>query len=66
MSDTTKIDMKNKDRMRGSRMTKEQMTAVVWTTMLGLPIVQPYRKVKRKQVRVVAFYSCCSLTPGRR
>lgn len=29
---------------------KEQMSAVVWTTPLGLPIVQPYRKVKRKQV----------------
>ena len=28
----------------------EQMTAVVWTTPLGLPIVQPYRKTKRKQV----------------
>lgn len=32
------------------RWRKEQMTAVVWTTPLGLPIVQPYRKVKRKQV----------------
>lgn len=28
----------------------EQMTAVVWTTPLGLPIVQPYRKTKRRQV----------------
>jgi len=28
----------------------EQMTAVVWTTPLGLPIVQPYRKNKKKQV----------------
>lgn len=26
------------------------MTAVVWTTPLGLPIVQPYRKTKRRQV----------------
>jgi DNA-directed RNA polymerase len=32
------------------RWRKEQMTAVVWTTPLGLPIVQPYRKVKRKQI----------------
>jgi DNA-directed RNA polymerase len=32
------------------RWRKEQMTTVVWTTPLGLPIVQPYRKVKRKQV----------------
>lgn len=29
---------------------KEQMTSVVWTTPLGLPVVQPYRAVKRKQV----------------
>jgi DNA-directed RNA polymerase len=26
------------------------MSSVVWTTPLGLPIVQPYRKTKRKQV----------------
>ena len=32
------------------RWKKEQMTSVVWTTPLGLPIVQPYRAVKRKQV----------------
>lgn len=33
-----------------SRLQKEQMTSVVWTTPLGLPIVQPYRKIKRKQI----------------
>ncbi|KAI5119282.1 hypothetical protein M0805_008061 [Coniferiporia weirii] len=33
-----------------TRMPKEQMTSVVWTTPLGLPIVQPYRKVKRRQI----------------
>jgi DNA-directed RNA polymerase, mitochondrial len=33
-----------------TRLRKEQMTAVVWTTPLGLPIVQPYRKVKRRQI----------------
>jgi DNA-directed RNA polymerase len=33
-----------------NRLTKEQMTTVVWTTPLGLPIVQPYRKTKRKQI----------------
>ncbi|KAJ8503283.1 hypothetical protein ONZ45_g10994 [Pleurotus djamor] len=32
------------------RLKKEQMTSVVWTTPLGLPIVQPYRKPKRKQI----------------
>lgn len=26
------------------------MTTVIWTTPLGLPIVQPYRKTKKKQV----------------
>ncbi|THH14382.1 hypothetical protein EW146_g5951 [Bondarzewia mesenterica] len=33
-----------------TRLKKEQMTAVVWTTPLGLPIVQPYRKSKRRQI----------------
>jgi DNA-directed RNA polymerase len=32
------------------RLSKELMTSVIWTTPLGLPIVQPYRKLKRKQV----------------
>ncbi|KDQ17027.1 hypothetical protein BOTBODRAFT_129343 [Botryobasidium botryosum FD-172 SS1] len=35
---------------KGSRMGKEQMTSVIWTTPLDLPIVQPYRKTKKKQV----------------
>ncbi|KAF8968738.1 hypothetical protein BDZ97DRAFT_326735 [Flammula alnicola] len=30
---------------------KEQMTSVIWTTALGLPIVQPYRKTVRKQIK---------------
>lgn len=33
-----------------SRIGKEQMTSVIWTTALGLPIVQPYRKVKKHQI----------------
>lgn len=33
-----------------SRIPKEQMTSVIWTTPLGLPVVQPYRKPKKKQV----------------
>ncbi|KAG5335655.1 hypothetical protein C0989_000845 [Termitomyces sp. Mn162] len=33
-----------------TRLKKEQMTSVVWTTLLGLPIVQPYRKANRKQI----------------
>ncbi|KDR74040.1 hypothetical protein GALMADRAFT_212223 [Galerina marginata CBS 339.88] len=32
------------------KIKKEQMTSVIWTTALGLPIVQPYRKTARKQV----------------
>lgn len=37
-------------RGKGSSLSKQQMTAVVWTTPLGLPIVQPYRKIKRRQI----------------
>ncbi|CEQ42766.1 SPOSA6832_04617, partial [Sporobolomyces salmonicolor] len=33
-----------------SRIPKEQMTSVIWTTPLGLPVVQPYRKPKKRQV----------------
>ncbi|KIM41950.1 hypothetical protein M413DRAFT_71072 [Hebeloma cylindrosporum] len=33
-----------------SHVKKEQMTSVIWTTSMGLPIVQPYRKVARRQV----------------
>ncbi|PFH50361.1 hypothetical protein AMATHDRAFT_4013 [Amanita thiersii Skay4041] len=33
-----------------TRLKKELMTSVVWTTPLGLPIVQPYRKTMRKQI----------------
>ena len=32
----------------------ERMTPVIWTTPLGLPVVQPYRKHKRKQVSQTA------------
>lgn len=37
-------------KMAAKKIAKEQMTSVIWTTPLGLPIVQPYRKVKRKQI----------------
>jgi DNA-directed RNA polymerase len=33
-----------------SRVIKELMTSVIWTTPLGLPVVQPYRKAVKKQV----------------
>ncbi|KAF9239424.1 hypothetical protein BU15DRAFT_61937 [Melanogaster broomeanus] len=37
-------------KMLVNRIRKEQMSTVVWTTPLGLPIVQPYRKTQRKQI----------------
>ncbi|KAH8107638.1 DNA/RNA polymerase [Cristinia sonorae] len=40
----------SRDDAKGNRVGKEQMTSVVWTTPMGLPIVQPYRQIKRKQV----------------
>lgn len=33
-----------------TKVKKEQMASVIWTTALGLPVVQPYRKTARKQV----------------
>lgn len=33
-----------------TRINKEQMTSVVWTSPLGLPVVQPYRKMKKRQI----------------
>jgi DNA-directed RNA polymerase, mitochondrial len=47
------MEMKQDNRTKklpATRLKKEQMTSVVWTTPLGLPIVQPYRKTKRKQI----------------
>jgi len=38
------------DKAATTRLRKEQMSTVVWTTPLGLPVVQPYRKIKRKQI----------------
>ncbi|TFY82948.1 hypothetical protein EWM64_g1061 [Hericium alpestre] len=42
--------LKTSHKPPANRLQKEQMTSVVWTTPLGLPIVQPYRKIKRKQI----------------
>ncbi|KAI0798166.1 DNA/RNA polymerase [Abortiporus biennis] len=39
-----------KKKVKTNRLAKEQMTSVIWTTPLGLPIVQPYRQLKRKQI----------------
>lgn len=35
-----------------TRIPKEQMVSVAWTTPLGLPVIQPYRKQKKRQVRL--------------
>lgn len=35
---------------RNKNIAKELMTSVAWTTPLGLPVVQPYRKGAKKQV----------------
>ncbi|PWN45953.1 DNA/RNA polymerase [Ceraceosorus guamensis] len=39
-----------KDVTTSKRQMKEQMTAVIWSTPLNLPVVQPYRKLEKKQV----------------
>jgi len=56
--ETTQIDQPRVPKRRGKKrnvlpmdlVKKEQMASVRWTTPLGLPIVQPYRKTVRKQV----------------
>lgn len=52
MLEAMELDSSRSRKWKGTttRLRKEQMTAVVWTTPLGLPIVQPYRKIKRKQI----------------
>ncbi|KAG5643187.1 hypothetical protein DXG03_001391 [Asterophora parasitica] len=47
---TSKTPRNKKFTLSDTRLKKEQMTSVVWTTPLGLPIVQPYRKANRKQI----------------
>jgi len=45
-----KAEGKGKERSTKVDLKKEQMSSVIWTTPLGLPIVQPYRKTPRKQI----------------
>lgn len=45
-----KLAAAKKQTIPWERLKKEQMTSVIWTTPLGLPIVQPYRKTIRKQI----------------
>lgn len=41
--------MEGSGRTRKVKAPKESMTAVIWTTHFGLPIVQPYRKANKVQ-----------------
>ncbi|KAL7424567.1 DNA-directed RNA polymerase [Cryptotrichosporon argae] len=41
---------RTKNRAARTRLLRELMTSVIWTTPLGLPVVQPYRKLVKKQV----------------
>jgi DNA-directed RNA polymerase len=50
MEHTAQKNKRNTKTLPADRLKKEQMTSVVWTTPLGLPIVQPYRKANRKQI----------------
>ncbi|KAF9405610.1 DNA-directed RNA polymerase [Podila epigama] len=42
---------KRKKRTSKQAIADQQMTSVIWTTPLNLPIVQPYRKMEHKQVK---------------
>jgi DNA-directed RNA polymerase len=44
------LQLKTPTGKRTTRIAKELMTSVIWTTPLGLPVVQPYRKAVKKQV----------------
>ncbi|EPQ55698.1 DNA/RNA polymerase [Gloeophyllum trabeum ATCC 11539] len=41
---------KSGQKKQGNRVKKEQMSSMIWTSPMNLPIVQPYRKTKRKQI----------------
>ncbi|PWN18317.1 DNA/RNA polymerase [Microstroma glucosiphilum] len=43
-------DKMDNAKVRASRLAREQMTSVIWTSPLGLPVVQPYRKNKKRQI----------------
>jgi DNA-directed RNA polymerase len=50
LKETTKKLNNGVRSISSAQLAKEQMTSVIWTTPLGLPIVQPYRKTRRRQV----------------
>ncbi|KAF9951524.1 DNA-directed RNA polymerase [Mortierella alpina] len=47
----TKNNRRKKKKTSKQAIADQQMTSVIWTTPLNLPIVQPYRKMEHKQVR---------------
>ncbi|KAF9955200.1 DNA-directed RNA polymerase [Modicella reniformis] len=54
--DTEEVEERHLGKGRKKKTSKQaiadqQMTSVIWTTPLNLPIVQPYRKMEHKQVR---------------
>ncbi|MCO5557946.1 hypothetical protein L7F22_011520 [Adiantum nelumboides] len=49
-SDAARLTATTKARALDEASKREQMTSVIWTTPLDLPVVQPYRKVTRRQV----------------
>ena len=59
---TSKVKKTKKSSPGLSRIPKEQMTSVIWTTPLGLPVVQPYRKPKKRQVSLSSFSVRSKLT----
>ena len=48
ISKSIRLDVDEKSFKNGNK--PDLMTSVIWTTPLGLPIVQPYREVKKKQI----------------
>ncbi|CCK70571.1 DNA-directed RNA polymerase KNAG_0E03120 [Huiozyma naganishii CBS 8797] len=48
ISKSVRLDVDEKSFKNGDKL--DFMTSIIWTTPLGLPIVQPYREVSKKQV----------------
>ncbi|CCF57348.1 hypothetical protein KAFR_0C03560 [Kazachstania africana CBS 2517] len=48
LSKSIRLDVDEKSFKNGNK--PEFMTSVIWTTPLGLPIVQPYRQLSKKQI----------------
>ncbi|KAG0203558.1 DNA-directed RNA polymerase [Mortierella sp. GBA30] len=51
IQETLSNNKRKKKKTSKQAIADQQMTSVIWTTPLNLPIVQPYRKMEHKQVR---------------